>query len=103
MTETNTLENILTDVTKHIDMETSSVDDSEDNSVYVDCSHITKQQNIKLILYDFDQTITTVHLYKELKGKDIDLDMSNERLIEIFGGNERLTKLQKHFQVLVDK
>ena len=57
---------------------------------------------VRLILYDFDQTITSVHLYHELRGGQLkELSrISDERLIEIFGGNERIKRLDEHFEIL---
>eukprot|EP01083_Nonionella_stella_P102026 289911_1 len=57
---------------------------------------------LDLIVYDFDQTITKIHLYFQLKGAP-SLDISNERLIEIFGGQKRIRRLQKHLELLSTK
>ena len=61
-----------------------------------------KNNKISLILYDFDQTITSIHLYHELHGGEVDElnKISNERLIEIFGGLSRIESLNEHFKLL---
>merc|ERR1712228_707069 len=63
---------------------------------------IKESVRFKMIFYDFDQTITVIHLYKELKKiKEGKLEnMSDERLIEIFGGKERVRRLHGHFEKL---
>eukprot|EP01084_Bolivina_argentea_P033879 62649_1 len=67
----------------------------------------SKNQDIKLVIYDFDQTITTIHLYHELNKMSDNSNqettltkMSDNRLIDIFGGNKRLKRLNEHFNIL---
>lgn len=57
---------------------------------------------IKYIFYDFDQTVTVIHLYHLLHGGRLnELEkISDQRLIDIFGGNERIQRLDKHFNIL---
>eukprot|EP01084_Bolivina_argentea_P305075 526989_1 len=56
--------------------------------------------DIKLIIYDFDQTITNEHLYHKLNGGQEDElnKLSDEQLLEIFGGKERVQRLKQHFE-----
>eukprot|EP01084_Bolivina_argentea_P183576 316756_1 len=60
---------------------------------------------VKLIIYDFDQTISKLHLYRELHGGKLNAlsKISDDKLISIFGGNERITILDKHFKFLTNK
>eukprot|EP01083_Nonionella_stella_P007267 21003_1 len=49
---------------------------------------------VKLVVYDFDQTIITVDLYRLLSGMQGDQDnalqtMSDRELTKVFGGNKR--------------
>jgi hypothetical protein len=55
---------------------------------------------VKLVVYDFDQTITRLHLYHCLGGGGVaELDkMSEDRLTEVFGGVERIMRLETHFK-----
>lgn len=55
---------------------------------------------IKLVIYDFDQTITKDHLYYELDGgQEQSLNkMSDEKLLSVFGGNDRKQRLNQHFE-----
>jgi len=54
---------------------------------------------VKLVIYDFDQTITVEHLYNVLKNdQDKRLkEMTDERLQKVFGGTERIQRLKEHF------
>jgi len=60
----------------------------------------TDTNPIKLVVYDFDQTLSSVHLYHELQGKRAAqlAKISDERLLEIFGGAKRLARLTEHLQ-----
>jgi len=55
---------------------------------------------VKLVIYDFDQTITSLHLYNELKHRQEEelKKMSDDRLLEIFGGSDRIQRLREHFK-----
>lgn len=59
---------------------------------------------VKLILYDFDQTITCLHLYRELHGGQLMAlsKLSNKSLINIYGGQQRINILNNHFKYLTD-
>ena len=64
-----------------------------------------KAPDVKLVIYDFDQTITAIHLYHELNDHGMDQEvalskMSNKRLLQIFGGKGRLEALNRHFSAL---
>lgn len=60
---------------------------------------------IKLVVYDFDQTLSSVHLYHELQGKQEAAltKLSDERLLEIFGGTKRLERLSAHLSRVSEK
>jgi len=60
---------------------------------------------IKLVVYDFDQTLSSVHLYHELQGKQEAAltKLSDERLLEIFGGAKRLERLSAHLSRVSEK
>ena len=57
---------------------------------------------IQLVIYDFDQTITCLHLYYELDGGQEDSlkKLSNDKLLSVFGGTERTERLTEHFERL---
>jgi len=63
-----------------------------------------ESNKIKLIIYDFDQTISSKHLYHILQGGQLDelSKLNDNDLIEIFGGTKRIERLNKHFSVLND-
>ncbi|ETO20722.1 hypothetical protein RFI_16497 [Reticulomyxa filosa] len=73
------------------------------------------KENVSLVVYDFDQTITCDHLYRRLDGGSTSIftssfsclrggqldelsKMSNETLLEVFGGENRLRRLHLHFE-----
>eukprot|EP01084_Bolivina_argentea_P085816 155112_1 len=67
-------------------------------------------EQLDLIAFDFDQTITKLHLYFVLNGTDaneqlvaLENTISEQRLIEIFGGEDRIQRLQTHFKLLSTK
>lgn len=57
---------------------------------------------VQLVIYDFDQTITSLHLYRKLRGgKNAALSkFPDHKLIEVFGGEQRIQSLHRHFQYL---
>ncbi len=58
---------------------------------------------MKLVIYDFDQTITCDHLYYELDGGQEDelKKMSDDKLFDVFGGIDA-TYISKNWQIFVD-
>lgn len=70
------------------------------------------KSTVKLVVYDFDQTITASHLYYELSQSAISDDsngqtdalsqMKDKELLSIFGGQDRLEAVDKHFKKLKD-
>lgn len=54
------------------------------------------------MLYDFDQTISKLHLFEELGGGQLPTlsNLTQEELLAIFGGEERVTALHNHFALL---
>ena len=65
-------------------------------------NHGSDDLPIKLVIYDFDQTITCLHLYYELDGGQEDAlkKMSDDKLLTVFGGTERIERLNEHFSRL---
>eukprot|EP00486_Rosalina_sp_Unknown_P002999 CAMPEP_0201569464 /NCGR_PEP_ID=MMETSP0190_2-20130828/11146_1 /ASSEMBLY_ACC=CAM_ASM_000263 /TAXON_ID=37353 /ORGANISM="Rosalina sp." /LENGTH=88 /DNA_ID=CAMNT_0047991785 /DNA_START=18 /DNA_END=280 /DNA_ORIENTATION=+ len=78
---------------KSQDVEDKDVNENSDNPKDNKCS-------VKLVVYDFDQTITSSHLYYELSGSAVSDDskgqtdalsqMKDDELLSIFGGQDRL-------------
>eukprot|EP00484_Ammonia_sp_Unknown_P009798 CAMPEP_0197055108 /NCGR_PEP_ID=MMETSP1384-20130603/57782_1 /TAXON_ID=29189 /ORGANISM="Ammonia sp." /LENGTH=352 /DNA_ID=CAMNT_0042488563 /DNA_START=79 /DNA_END=1137 /DNA_ORIENTATION=+ len=70
-------------------------------------AHHSNEENvsIKLVIYDFDQTITCEHLYYALEGGQEDAlsKMTDDRLLKIFGGKERTERLHQHFERISSK
>ena len=62
----------------------------------------TNRGSVRLVIYDFDQTITTGHLYRELHGGRLKslAKLSDDKLISLFGGKERISYLDDHFKSL---
>eukprot|EP01084_Bolivina_argentea_P151917 265101_1 len=60
----------------------------------------SKHLPVKLVIYDFDQTITCDHLYYELDGGQEDelKKMSDDKLLDVFGGKDRQQRLIQHFE-----
>eukprot|EP01083_Nonionella_stella_P081651 225038_1 len=60
----------------------------------------SKHLPVKLVIYDFDQTITCEHLYYELDGGQEDelKRMSDDKLLKVFGGSKRIQRLTQHFE-----
>merc|ERR1712113_942630 len=61
------------------------------------------------VAYDFDKTITCKHLYFALnllgasdafEQEEAVIKMENEELIDVFGGMERIERLDTHFNLL---
>ena len=68
-------------------------------------ANVKKDLGVKLVIYDFDQTITSIHLYHELNEHAMDQQvalskLSDQRLLQIFGGNGRLKAVREHFSKL---
>lgn len=66
---------------------------------------VTQSATAKVVVYDFDQTITVIHLYHELNGRGVDQKqvlskMTDKRLKQIFGGKARIEALHRHFGAL---
>jgi len=67
---------------------------------------IQADEPIKVVVFDFDQTISVIHFYSELAGFTPDMKLrclnewSKERVIQGFGGEERLNLLECLFKDL---
>ena len=57
---------------------------------------------IRLVIYDFDQTITTKQLYRELRGGRLEslAKLSDDKLVSLCGGQQRIAFLNHHFKSL---
>jgi len=60
---------------------------------------IQPDEPIKAVVFDFDQTISVIHFYSDLRGHSLEMQLrslnewSNERVLQGFGGEERLQLL----------
>jgi len=63
----------------------------------------TTKANVKLVVYDFDLTISSQHLYNILGGGRLDelSKLSDDELSVIFGGKDRITRLNTHLSRVV--
>lgn len=79
-------------------------------STVVRGDHLPEDSSVKLVVYDFDQTISVEHLFYKLKqlggggfGKTQEealSEISDEELLHIFGGADRVKELHQHFSTL---
>lgn len=58
--------------------------------------------SVQLVFYDFDQTISKLHLYERLDGGDTAAleKLTDHELIAVFGGEDRVAALHTHFSLL---
>lgn len=94
-------ENKNMDENKNEDMVEGKTNDSNNDNNNENNDN-NKNGTIKLIIYDFDQTITCCHLYRELHGGKLNAlsKLSDIKLINIYGGQDRIDILNKHFKFL---
>jgi len=58
------------------------------------------QKLLRIVFYDFDQTLSTIHVFHKTDGA-IDVSEKNDQFfIDAFGGEERIARLKKHFERL---
>jgi len=57
---------------------------------------------IRIVFYDFDQTLPVIHIFHETKGADDVSEKSDQFFVDAFGGGERIERLKKHFERLVE-
>ena len=75
---------------------------SEDNATNEQSAVPSKGGSVRLVIYDFDQTITTKHLYRELHGGRLKslAKLSDDKLVSLYGGQQRISFLNDHFNTL---
>ena len=59
------------------------------------------QKSLRIVFYDFDQTLPVIHIFHETKGTDDVSEKNDQFFIDAFGGEERIARLKKHFERLV--
>ncbi len=59
------------------------------------------QKPLRIVFYDFDQTLPVIHIFHETKGADDVSEKNDQFFIDAFGGEERIARLKKHFERLV--
>jgi hypothetical protein len=59
------------------------------------------QKPIRIVFYDFDQTIPVIHIFHETKGAEGVSGKNDQFFVDAFGGEERIARLKKHFERLV--
>jgi len=59
------------------------------------------QKPLRIVFYDFDQTLPVIHIFHETKGTDDVSEKNDQFFIDAFGGEERIARLKKHFERLV--
>ena len=57
---------------------------------------------LRIVFYDFDQTLPVIHIFHETKGADDVSEKSDQFFVDAFGGGERIERLKKHFERLVE-
>ena len=63
----------------------------------------TNQQSLRIVFYDFDRTIPTIHIYHETNGAEDVSKKSDQFFVDAFGGEERIARLKTHFDHLTQK
>ena len=61
------------------------------------------QQPLRIVFYDFDRTIPTIHIYHETNGAEDVSKKSDQFFVDAFGGEERIARLKTHFDRLTQK
>jgi len=59
------------------------------------------QKPSRIVFYDFDQTIPVIHIFHETKGAEDVSGKNDQFFVDAFGGEERIARLKKHFERLV--
>ena len=55
------------------------------------------QKPLRIVFYDFDQTLPVIHIFHETKGAEDVSEKSDQFFVDAFGGKERVERLKKHF------
>ena len=55
------------------------------------------QKPLRIVFYDFDQTLPVIHIFHETKGADDVSEKNDQFFVDAFGGEERIARLKKHF------
>ena len=58
------------------------------------------QKPLRIVFYDFDQTLPVIHIFHETKGAADVSKKDDQFFIDAFGGEERIARLKKHFERL---
>jgi len=58
------------------------------------------QKSVRIVFYDFDQTLPVIHIFKETNGADDVSEKSDQFFVDAFGGEKRIARLKKHFERL---
>ena len=58
------------------------------------------QKPLRIVFYDFDQTLPVIHIFHETNGADDVSEKSDQFFVDAFGGEERIERLKKHFERL---
>ena len=58
------------------------------------------QKPLRIVFYDFDQTLPVIHIFHETKGADDVSEKNDQFFVDAFGGEERIARLKKHFERL---
>ena len=58
------------------------------------------QKLLRIVFYDFDQTLPVIHIFHETNGVDDVSEKSDQFFVDAFGGEERIERLKKHFERL---
>ena len=58
------------------------------------------QKPLRIVFYDFDQTLSVIHIFHETRGAEDVSGESDQFFIDAFGGEERIDRLKKHFERL---
>jgi len=58
------------------------------------------QKSLRIVFYDFDQTLPVIHVFHETKGADDVSGKNDQFFVDAFGGEERIARLKKHFERL---
>ena len=58
------------------------------------------QKPLRVVFYDFDQTIPVIHIFKETAGSNDVSKKSDQFFVDAFGGEKRIARLKRHFEQL---
>ena len=58
------------------------------------------QKPLRIVFYDFDQTLSVIHIFHETKGVEDVSGENDQFFVDAFGGEGRIDRLKKHFERL---